>query len=191
LPDAVQWAAVAEGQEEEEIEFSWAGENARHVGTVVHRWLQQIASDQFVQWSAARVSFLKANFSRELARRGVPPKDLFSSTEVVASALINALTDDRGRWVLGPHQDARNEYRLRAHTGAGLRTLVMDRRFVDETGTSWIVDYKTSRHEGADVDAFLDRERDRYAHQLAAYAALIKNSRQGLYFPVLRGWREK
>jgi hypothetical protein len=59
------------------------------------------------------------------------------------------------------------------------------------------VDYKTSRHEGADVQAFLDRERTRYAAQLAAYAALFQGesdagggSRQGLYFPLLRGWRE-
>jgi hypothetical protein len=52
------------------------------------------------------------------------------------------------------------------------------------------VDYKTSRHEGADLEAFLDRERDRYAPQLTAYGNLRKGSRQGLFFPLLRGWRE-
>ena len=45
-------------------------------------------------------------------------------------------------------------------------------------------------HEGADLEAFLDRERDRYAAQLAAYASLLPGARGGLYFPLLKGWRQ-
>jgi len=36
----------------------------------------------------------------------------------------------------------------------------IDRTFVDQDGTRWIVDYKTSRHEEEDVDAFLDQQHD-------------------------------
>ena len=53
------------------------------------------------------------------------------------------------------------------------------------------MDYKTSQHQGADVEAFLERERVRYAAQLARYAhALGDVDRLGLYFPLLAGWRE-
>ena len=45
-PASVKWTAPDEGRQEEEIEFSWAGETARHVGTIVHRWLQRIADDE-------------------------------------------------------------------------------------------------------------------------------------------------
>ena len=69
--------------------------------------------------------------------------------------------------------------------------MVIDRLFRDESGTRWVVDYKTSSHEGADAEAFLDRERVRYAGQLARYAhALGDVDRLGLYFPLLAGWRE-
>ena len=51
-----------------------------------------------------------------------------------------------------------------------------------------MVDYKTSRHDGTDVERFLDRER--YAGQLKLYLAALENSRAGLYFPMHRGWRE-
>jgi ATP-dependent helicase/nuclease subunit A len=68
---------------------------------------------------------------------------------------------------------------------------VMDRVFREDEGERWIVDYKTSRHEGADVEAFLDRERDRYAAQLDAYSSLFIGTRSGLYFPLLRGWRSR
>jgi ATP-dependent exoDNAse (exonuclease V) beta subunit len=133
---------------------------------------------------------LSARFSRELERRGVPRAEAARSADLVATALNNALTDERGRWLLGPHPEARNEYRLRAMVQGQLRTYVIDRLFRAHDKVEWVVDYKTSRHEGADAEAFLDRERDRYTPQLKVYGALRKGSRQGLYFPVLRGWRD-
>jgi hypothetical protein len=188
-PPSVKWSATEEGREEEQIEFSWVGETARHVGTVVHRWLQRIADDSLRGWDAARVDALKARFANELRRRGVPSDQLKGSAEVVARALKNSISDERGRWVLGAHPESRTEYRLRAPSESGIRNYVIDRIFRDE-GHLWIVDYKTSRHEGADMEKFLDRERDRYAPQMASYGRLRLESRQGLYFPLLRGWRE-
>ena len=82
---------------------------------------------------------------------------------------------------------------------------------VDQDGTRWIIDYKTSRHEEEDVDAFLDQQHDsmdgggrnasgtafeeRYKEQLEKYGALMKlhesgTVKLGLYFPLLQGWRE-
>ena len=71
----------------------------------------------------------------------------------------------------------------------------IDRTFVDQDGTRWIIDYKTSRHEEEDVDAFLDQQQERYREQLGKYGALMKLHgnepiRLGLYFPLLQGWRE-
>ena len=97
-----------------------------------------------------------------------------------------------GRWLLGPHQDRRNEYRLTAVLDGERRNLVIDRTFVDADGRRWIVDYKTSSHEGADIEGFLDREQQRYRTQLERYAAQMveKDQSLGLYFPMLSGWRQ-
>jgi hypothetical protein len=62
--------------------------------------------------------------------------------------------------------------------------------FVDEQGERWIVDWKTSRHEGADVEAFLDRERERYRGQMERCREVLGGGRCGLYFPVHGGWRK-
>jgi ATP-dependent exoDNAse (exonuclease V) beta subunit len=189
-PPPVRWAGPPEGREEAEIEFSWAGETARHVGTVVHRWLQRMAEDELRGWDAKRVQALRPRFARELARRGIPSSDAKQVADIVATALTNSITDERGRWLLGSHPEARNEYRLRTRAEGPMRTYVIDRLFRTKEKVEWVVDYKTSRHEGADIQAFLDRERERYAPQLRAYAHLRKGSRQGLFFPLLRGWRE-
>jgi ATP-dependent exoDNAse (exonuclease V) beta subunit len=66
----------------------------------------------------------------------------------------------------------------------------MDRVLRNAAGEEWIVDFKTSRHEGAGIEQFLDEERKRYESQLNAYAAALRFTRCGLYFPLLRGWRE-
>ncbi|MFL6571782.1 MAG: UvrD-helicase domain-containing protein [Burkholderiales bacterium] len=189
LPPGARWAAPPEESGEERIEFSWAGETARHVGTVVHRWLQRIAEDELRGWDAARVSSLKKSFARDLQRRGVPAAQLERSAESVALALRNTLSDERGCWILGPHVLARSEYRMRVHTPQGRRTYVMDRVLRDRDARLWVVDFKTSRHEGAAVEAFLDQERIRYAAQLEAYAAALGGASRGLYFPLHAGWR--
>ncbi len=109
----------------------------------------------------------------------------------VAQALTNVVQDDRGRWVLGGHPEQRCELRLSAIQGARVRRFVLDRTFVTAEGERWIVDYKAGAHEGADVEAFLESEQERYRGQLEAYAAALDPAaRLGLYFPLVPGWRQ-
>jgi hypothetical protein len=145
-----------------------------------------IAEDEMRGWDAARVDRIKPRIVRELHRLGVPPAATERAASIVATALKNALADERGRWLLGPHPRSRNEYRLR---GPG-RSFRIDRYFEDAQGVKWVVDYKTSEHEGGEVEAFLDLQRERYAAQLDAYSDALGGARRGLYFPLLRGWRE-
>ena len=189
-PQPVRWTPPPEGREEPEIEFSWAGETARHVGTVVHHWLQCIADDAMRGWDARRVDALRPLFARELERRGIQRSRSKEAAALVVDSLKNSLMDDRGRWLLGPHPEARSEHRLRMRGKDGVRSYVIDRLFRDTAGERWIVDFKTSRHEGGGLEQFLDEQRVRYEGQLNAYATAFAKARLGLYFPLLRGWRE-
>jgi len=186
-PAAVDWKLSEEGREAAQIEFSWAGETARHLGTVVHAWLRRMAEDALRGWSKERVESLEPQFARELQRRGVAPSEIKIAAALVTTALANAISDERGKWLLGPHAEAWSEYRFRTRDG---KRLVADRRIREKSGAHWVIDYKTSRHEGADLEGFLDQERARYAPQLRQYSVSLENARMGLYFPLLRGWRE-
>jgi ATP-dependent exoDNAse (exonuclease V) beta subunit len=184
-PDSTAWKSAEEGREEEGPLFDWAKETVRHAGIVVHAWLQRIAEDQLAGWDAKRVDSLRARFSTDLQRRGVAPGELDRAQGIVVSALKNALADERGRWVLGPHPVSLNEHRLRNRE----RSFRIDRYFEDEKGMKWVVDYKTSEHEGAGIEAFLDEQRERYGAQLDGYAEAVGGARRGLYFPLHKGWR--
>jgi hypothetical protein len=186
VPMAVEWRAVEEGREEEGPPFDWAKEPVRLAGIVVHGWLQRIAEDGLAGWDAKRVDALRGRLLADLERRGVAPAELERAAGLVISALKNTIADERGRWLLGAHPAARNEYRVRSRE----RSLRIDRYFEDPEGRKWVVDYKTSAHEGAGVQAFLDEQRERYAGQLDEYAKALGAAHRGLYFPLQKGWRE-
>ncbi|HKK06254.1 MAG TPA: UvrD-helicase domain-containing protein [Gammaproteobacteria bacterium] len=195
----VRWRAAplsAREAQTEAIEFDWAGETARHVGTVVHRYLQTIARDGAAQWDETRVRALAPALEVALRRLGVPGEECPGAVGRAVQALAGALADPRGRWVLDAgHAQARSEYALSGVLGGTLINVVMDRTFVDGDGVRWVVDYKTSVHSGGDLEGFLDREQERYRAQLERYAHLLARLedcpiRMGLYFPLLRGWRE-
>lgn len=177
------------------LEFDWASESARHVGTLVHRYLQKIAREGVGQWSGERIASQRPAFAHVLANLGVGKAELGQAGARVEEALLSALSDERGQWVLSDrHQDARSEYALSAMLDQRLVSIRVDRTFIDAEGARWIIDYKTGVHAGADLEAFLDREQERYRVQMERYAAVFKQLerrpiRLGLYFPLLSGWR--
>ena len=191
LPAAIPWAAGETTREvAPAIEFSWAGETARRVGVVVHRWLQRIAEDGVARWSPARVASIAPQIERSLAAGGLTGDELLAARTRVAQALVNVIEDERGRWILTAHPQHRSELRVTVDEGTRVRRFVLDRSFVTADGTRWIVDYKVGVHEGADVEKFLDEEQERYRAQLESYgAALDPTARLGLYFPLVTGWR--
>jgi len=176
------------------VEFDWATETALHVGTVVHRELQRIARDG--ARPAPADPRLHRRWHDELAELGVPRDLRGGAVERVAQALERTLAHDRGRWLLrADHRGSATELALTGRVNGEILRVVIDRTFVDADGLRWIVDYKTSRHEGAGLEEFLDREQERYRPQLERYATFMRRLgpeavRLGLYFPLLAAWRE-
>ena len=176
------------------IEFDWASDTARHVGTLVHRQLERIACEGIAHWPAERADALGPVLRRGLLNLGVRLAELDAATAKAQRALRMTLADDKGRWILSPHVEARCEMPLTIDDGGGPRHFVIDRTFVDDDGIRWIVDYKTGEHLDGDRDAFLDREQDRYRAQLEDYARLLQALEQrpirlALYFPLFSDWR--
>lgn len=178
------------------IEFDWASQTARHIGTLVHREL-----DRLVRAGVDRAtpSPNRARLCAELAELGVPPDRCDAAAERVIAAMGQTLADDRGRWLLGLSSqlsEAESELALSGVFEAEIVSGVIDRTFVDEHGVRWIVDFKTGSHEGGGLEQFLVEEVRRYRDQLHRYARLMKlfrpdqPVRAALYFPLMKQWRE-
>ncbi len=175
-------------------EFSWVGETQRHIGTAVHAWFARLAQQPLPTDEA--IGQAGTAVLAQLQRLGVPAREQERAAQLILSAVRRTLADERGRWILSSrHRETHSELALTGLTGGRLRSVVIDRCFVDESGTRWVIDYKTSRHEGGDLEGFLEQEMQRYRPQLEEYRTLAaalgpQPVRAALYFPLLGAFRE-
>ncbi len=181
-------------EETQSPSYVWAGERARVLGLTVHRWLQEFAEEGPQAYSRERLSALRPRIHRILQFHGVPAEELNSLADDVEFALRKTLEDEKGRWTLQPHAEAASELPLSLQQDGRTRSLIIDRSFVYE-GERWIVDYKTSRHEGGDLEGFLDEEERRHSPQLERYRLAMQERenrpiRIALYFPWHGAFRE-
>jgi ATP-dependent helicase/nuclease subunit A len=190
-PAALPLSAPPANREETPV-FDWAGETARRVGSLVHAELQVMDLESS---SAQAMAAREPHFRRWLALHGVPAERLAEAAARVVGALVAVQADARGRWILQKAREELREHALSGRWQGEVARVVFDRSFIDDQGVRWVIDYKTSLHEGGGLEAFLDREVERYRPQLQRYAVLAKRLgpepvRLGLYFPLMRAWRE-
>ncbi len=187
LPGAA--AVAADAAVEDEVEFYWVGTEARIAGTVVHRWLQALAEGHVSADPDDRDPVSR----RWLREMGIGAEQQDRICPRVSAALDGILGDERCRWLLDGEGFA--ELALTGVVDGEVESIVIDRVRIDGNGQHWIVDYKTSAHEGGNLAFFLDAEVTRYAPQLRKYATIYRawagtEPRCALYFPLLREFVE-
>ncbi len=175
-------------------DFDWAGAIAQTVGLIVHRELQRIAEGG----AAPRADVATAaRWDRQLRELGIDDGHRPEALERIRSAMTAINGSKQAARLLDPAaREGASELALTAVIGGVLQSLRIDRTFVDALDVRWVVDWKTSTHEGGDREAFLDNELARYRGQLERYAHVMRlvdpgrALRVGLYFPLLDAWRE-
>ncbi|MBT8101942.1 MAG: PD-(D/E)XK nuclease family protein, partial [Gammaproteobacteria bacterium] len=180
------------GAADAEVEFYWVGTEARIAGTIVHRWLHAFA-EQRAELNPESLTRYRSVTRRWLKEMGVADTMIADIGERVELALRNTLSDEQGKWVVRGEGHA--ELALSGVYEGKVESVILDRVRVDRDGVHWIVDYKTSSHEGGDLAGFLQAETERYTPQLRKYAAIYSafagnEARCALYFPLLQTFLE-
>jgi ATP-dependent exoDNAse (exonuclease V) beta subunit len=193
LPASRRRIAASSDEELAEVHYDWVGASARDAGTIVHRWLMRIAAGGSVPADPGDLAGADALTDAWARSLGVTPQNMPVVRRRVHDSLRGILSDARGRWLLEGEGYA--ELPLTGVWQGRIVSVVIDRVRID-ADTHWIVDYKTSSHEGGDLSGFLDQEADRYAPQLSRYKAIYESYsgagqvRAALYFPLIRSFRE-
>ena len=178
---------------DEAVEFYWVGTDARLAGTVVHRWLHAF-SERRATADASMLGHYRPITRRWLKEMGVGKSMLDGVSERAETALRAILHDEKGRWVIDG--EGRAELALTGVFEGNIESVILDRVRFDEGGTHWIIDYKTSSHEGGNLEGFLQAETARYTPQLRKYRAIYSAYAPGaevrcaLYFPLLQTFLE-
>ncbi len=153
-------------------------------GVVIHEALAELAqrSPHFSD------VLTNARWEQRLRQLGMSTVDLPEAMIQIRAALQKTLEDPRGLWILSAaHQERKNEYALSAVIDQQIQHVILDRTFIDEVGTRWIIDYKTSVFREADID-FYYPQLERYARIMALREP--RTIRLALYFPLCSTWRE-
>jgi ATP-dependent exoDNAse (exonuclease V) beta subunit len=179
--------------------FDWVSETSRHIGTLVHRELDRMSRRGDPLAGVLSLQRAQGRLAIELAELGVPADRCNAAVARVIEAIESTLADTRGRWLMGleePLTAVESELSLSGVIDARIVNIVIDRTFIAADGTRWIVDFKTSSHEGGGLEQFLDAEVERYRLQLSRYTHLMRalnpaeQVKAALYFPLLQAWRE-
>ncbi|MGB5628683.1 MAG: UvrD-helicase domain-containing protein [Woeseiaceae bacterium] len=189
-PPGVVIEQPASGEVDDEVEFYWVGTEARIAGTIVHRWMQALAEGRAESADSEDQRRVTARWLREM---GISDDLQAGITDRVHAALDSVRNDDKGNWILAG--DGHAELALTGIVEGEIESVILDRVRIDEHGDHWIIDYKTSSHEGGNLQGFLNAEVERYTAQLQKYAAIYgawsgKHARCALYFPLLREFVE-
>lgn len=169
--DAVDFDIPPSPSMQQQVLFT-ASAMKRHVGTITHHWLEQIA-DNVEQWDVPRITQQKSVLKNQLQQIGVAAADINQAVSLVSLNLEQTLADPQGRYLLSKHHQSASELALERWEEDEFKSYIIDRTFIDEQGVRWIVDYKTSTHQGAGRDDFLIEQKQHYQEQLENYASLF------------------
>lgn len=161
-------------------------------GTLIHHLLQKISFDGLDQWPLTRLSKLTSYWEKSLLQLGVLPSELNDAIKLVKSAIQNTLNDQKGRWILLHHTEAKSEFALTLHEG---KQIIIDRTFIDENGVRWIIDYKTTNEEIRNFETFSAEAKEKHQAQLENYACVLRQLNDqsimlGLFYPIQSIWIE-
>jgi len=176
-------------EESEQIEYEWATEVATGVGVVLHDWLQYNGSNVLsIEVSQSLVQRWRA----ELLNLRVSFKAIDYAVQRLVVAVKNIQSDVQAHFLFKDYPESNNEFTLSALENGSVTKYRLDRTFVDEAGTRWIVDYKSTVHDDDDAAEFAKEQvQNRHKAQLEKYGFLFSQVdarpiQLAVYFPLLK-----
>jgi len=183
--------------ESNKINLELTNATPRHVGTVVHRYLQAFAETGLNSWSEYRIHQYKNRIEQALKILGVHIRRLPIAIERVTTILCKILQDPKASTIFATdYAFSGNEFAVTLKTNSGTTNLIIDRVYQDSEGTLWIIDYKTSEpEEDQTLEEFLLQEINAYQQQLGLYKRAMQGLgyqkiKTALYFPAVCVLRE-
>lgn len=172
----------------------------RAFGNIVHRFLQLVSSmlaagdgpDELLSsipsWEPRLVAALR--------NEGLSFASALREAPRAMKALLNALEDPIGRWILSPHKSAVSEQSIASVDSSLLRA---DRTFLAGSAPLtpgddriWIIDFKTTEQGSRSPERFEQDELLKYRDQLERYASVQRDLSPvahsiglGLYYPLI------
>jgi ATP-dependent exoDNAse (exonuclease V) beta subunit len=184
-----QLNSAPEVPEEQDNEYDWATPAATAVGIILHDWLQFHHHDVLQLQLSEK---LKQRWRVELINLRVEHGQIDYALQRLVESINNIQSFEEGHFIFKNYPEQDNEFSLSAYEKGMVKPYRIDRTFVDEQGTRWIVDYKSTPHDKGDVAKFAQEQVAlRHRPQLQKYGELFqaldaRPIKLAVYFPLLQ-----
>ncbi len=173
----------------------WQDYSARHIGTLVHQMLHDMALQGIAHWKTATIDSHLPAWTIELAQLGVTKQHLNAAVMKIKNAALAILTDKNIAWLYAStHLQVHSEFSVSLKKGNRCAQLVIDLLLLTNDQQTWIIDFKTSQpNDDESNDCFIAKELKHYQSKMSDYAQAIHqlnypSIRCALYFPLIAQW---
>lgn len=161
----------------------------RLVGILYHQAMEKISNDGLESWQQKSADY-PLSLAAGFRRMGLPEPQVDDAVARVLNLVDKTINGKNGQWLLAPKSWAAAEYPLAGYQNGEWISASIDRCFIDDDDTLWIIDYKTSDQSvgQSELEGWLAERKEHYRPQMESYAALMaevhadKTIKSALYF---------
>ena len=183
-------------EEDDELEFAWAGEVAIIVGNLIHQWFEYLDLGELhcLPEEPDYHHPLLASWRSALQAAGLDDQQKSYALRRLLKAVRQVQQDANAEFIFADRSSTKTELGVAAYIDGALRRFSIDRTFEDD-GVVWIVDHKTTDTRERNLEQFADTQvQERHKKQLEAYGRLMRQIdarpiQLAVYFPLLKQLR--
>ena len=149
---------------------------AAKIGTLIHKVFETYTRSNSKTDYLAHLEKVEAFWELSLRPFQLPSFEVERILNHMKAMVLNTLSDPKLNWIFdNQHREGACEMRISRQQNGHTHQFVIDRTFVDQDNTRWIIDYKTSQQQPEQTESeFIQSQIEKYRSQLENYRDLVK-----------------
>ena len=148
---------------------------ASRIGTLIHKVFENYTLSTNKPDYLTRIDKVVAFWSLSLRPLQLSSAEMERILDHMKATVLKTLSDPKLYWIFdNQHLESACELKMSQRHNGHTQQFVIDRTFVDQDNTRWIIDYKTSRRQPEQSESeFIQSQAEKYRSQLENYRDLI------------------
>ena len=149
---------------------------ASKIGTLIHKVFETYTRSNNKPDYLAQLEKVVAFWELSLRPLQLPSVEMERILNHMKATVLKTLSDPKINWIFdNQHREGACELRISRQHNGHTQQFVIDRTFVDQDDTRWIIDYKTSQQQPEQTESeFIRSQTEKYRSQLENYRDLVK-----------------
>lgn len=157
------------------IPSSQAERVASNIGTLIHKVLETYTQSTNKAGYLAQIDKMDTFWELSLRHLQLSAAEMERTLDHMKATVLKTLSDPKLVWIFdNQHRESACELKMSRRHNGHTQQFVIDRTFIDQNDTRWIIDYKTSQPQpGQSESEFIQSQAEKYRSQLENYRDLM------------------